>query len=75
MIAKSKVKYLNFTITKAIVNILAEILHVGRAAIDMKLIKWDFSFKAWVRALWVDLGGGAEVKINFFRIWSCCISN
>ena len=23
----------------------------------------------------MDLGGGAEVKTNFFRIWSCCISN
>ena len=34
----SKVKYLNF----AIVNIFAEILHAGRAAIDMKHIERDF---------------------------------
>ena len=45
----------------------AEILHTGRASIDMKHIKRDFSFKAWVRAFWVDLGGGAEVKIKFFQ--------
>ena len=44
----------------------AEILHSDRAAIDMKHIKRDFSLKAWVRACWVDLGGGAEVKIKFF---------
>ena len=46
-----------------IVNIFAEILHTGRAAVD---IKHDFSLKAWVRACWVDLGGGAEVKIKGF---------
>ena len=63
----SKVKYLNFAITKAIVNIFAEILHTGRASIDMKHIKRDFSFKSWVRAFWVDLGGGAEDKIKFFQ--------
>ena len=40
--------YLNFAITKAIVNILAEILHAGRAAIDMKHIKRNLSLKAWV---------------------------
>ena len=40
-------------------------MHTGRAAIDMKHIKRDFSLKAWVRACWVDLGGGAEVKIFF----------
>ena len=62
----SKVKYLNFAITKAINNIFAEILHTGRAAIDMKHIKRDSSLKAWVRAYWEDLGGGAEVKIKFF---------
>ena len=32
----------------------------------MKHIKRDFSLKAWVRACWEDLGGGAEVKIIFF---------
>ena len=45
----------------------AEILHAGRVAIDMKHIKRDFRLKAWVRAPWVDLGGGAEAKINFFQ--------
>ena len=45
----------------------AEILHTGRAAIDMKHSKRDFSLKAWVRACWVDLEGGAEVKIKFFQ--------
>ena len=63
MMPRSKVKYFNFTITKAIVNIFAEVLHAGRAAIDMKHIKRDFSLKAWVRVCWVDLRGGAESKI------------
>ena len=45
----------------------AEIMHTGRAAIDMKHIKRDFSLKAWVRACWVDLGVGAEVKIKLFQ--------
>ena len=44
----------------------ADILHTDRAAIDMKHIKRNFSLKAWVRACWVDLGGGAEIKIKFF---------
>ena len=63
----SKVKYLNFAITKAITNIFAEILHTGRAAIDMKHIKRNFSLKAWVQAWLVDLGDGAEVKIKLFQ--------
>ena len=45
----------------------AEILHTGRAAIDMKHIKRDFSLKAWVQVFWVDLGGGAEAKIKLFQ--------
>ena len=57
------VKDFNFAITKAIVNFFAEILHAGRAAIDMKHIKQDFSLKAWVRVRLVDLGGGAEAKL------------
>ena len=32
----------------------------------MKHIKRDFSLKAWVRASWVDLGGGAEAKTKLF---------
>ena len=32
----------------------------------MKSIKPDFSLKAWVRASWVDLGGGAEVNSLVF---------
>ena len=63
----SKVKYLKFAITKAIVNIFVEMLHAGRAAIDMKHIKRDNSLKAWVQAQWVDLGGGAEAKIKLFQ--------
>ena len=31
----------------------------------MKHIKRAFCLKAWVRACWGDLRGGAEVKINF----------
>ena len=36
----SKVKYLNFAIAKAVVNIFAEILHAGSGAMDMKHIIW-----------------------------------
>ena len=43
----------------------AEILHVGRAAIDMKHINWDFSLKAWVRATGVDFGGGGGQNKTF----------
>ena len=46
--------------------IFAEILHTGRAALDMKHVQRDLSLKDWVRACWVDLGGGVEVKITFF---------
>ena len=60
----SKVKYFYFAITKAIVNIFAEMLHAGRAAIDMKHTIRDVSLKAWVRVLWVDLGDRAEAKIK-----------
>ena len=42
----SKVKYLNFAITKAVVNVFAEILHSYRGAIDMKHIKQDFTILA-----------------------------
>ena len=62
----SKVKNFNVAITKAIVNNFAEILHAGRAAIDMKHINRNFSLKTWVRVRWVDLGGGAEAKIKLF---------
>ena len=41
-----------------------EILHAGRAAIDMKHIKGDFSLNAWVRSPRVNLGGWTEAKIN-----------
>ena len=54
--------------------LFAEILHAGREAVDMKHIKRDFRFKAWVLAPGVDLGGGAKAKFFFFGIWSCCIS-
>ena len=63
-----KGQYLNIAITKAIVNIFAEILHADRAAIDMKHFKSDYSLKAWVSgASWVDLGGGAEAQIKLFQ--------
>ena len=62
----SKVKYLNFAITKAIVNIFAGILLAGRTAIDMKYINRSFSLKVWVRDLVVDFGSGAEAKIKLF---------
>ena len=45
----------------------AEILHAGRAAIDMTHIKRDFSLKAWVRAPGVDFRAGAEAKIKLFQ--------
>ena len=61
------VKYLNFAITEAIVNIFAEILHAGREAIYMKHIKRNFSLKALVQACLVDLGVGAEAKIKLFQ--------
>ena len=50
-----------------IVVFLAEILHAGRGAIDMKHIKWDFSLKAWVPSPGVALGDGAEAKIKLFQ--------
>ena len=44
---RSKVKYLNFAITKPVVNIFfTEIVHADRGAIDMKPIKQYFSLKA-----------------------------
>ena len=61
----SKVKYLNFAITKEVVNFFfffAEILHAGREAIDMKHIKQDFCLKPRVRFPGVDLGGVTEAK-------------
>ena len=45
----------------------SEILHVVRAAIDMKHIKRDLSLNAWARAPGVDFGGGAEAKIKLFQ--------
>ena len=41
----SKVKYLNFEITKSVVNIFTKILHAGRGKIEMKHVKQDFSLK------------------------------
>ena len=63
----SKVKYLNFATTKAIVRVFfAEIWHVDRAAIDMKYFELELSLKSWIRAPWVDLGGRARGKIKLF---------
>ena len=50
-------------ITKTIVNILAERSHADRAAFDIKHVKWDIIFKAWIRVSGVDFRGGAEAKI------------
>ena len=58
----SKVKHLNFAITKAVVNIFAEILHACRVAIDMKHIKQDFSLESWVQSPGVDSGGGTKAR-------------
>ena len=46
---------------------LRNFLQAGREAIDMKHNKQDISFKAWVRAPGVDLGGGAEAKTELFQ--------
>ena len=64
----SKVKYLNFAITKAVVNIFAEILHAGRGAIDTKRIKQELSLKAWVQSPGVDLGDGDMANIQL--VWN-----
>ena len=45
----------------------AEILHTGRAAIDMKDSKRDFSLKSWIRVSGMDLGVGLRPKLNFFQ--------
>ena len=44
---------------------------------EQKIEKYqtDFYFEGLGPITWVDLGGGAKAKINFFGIWSCCISN
>ena len=41
----SKVKYLNFAITKAIVNIFSEVLHAGRAANRYEIYQTEFQFE------------------------------
>ena len=61
-----KGQILNFVIMKAVVNIFADISHAGRAAIDTKRIKGDFSLNVWVRSPRVDLGGRTEAKNNRF---------
>ena len=65
--AGSKVKYFNFAITKSVVDFFTEITHADRGTIDMKYIKGEFSLK--------PLGVGWRPKLNFFRIWPCCISD
>ena len=71
----SKVKYLNVAITQSVANIFTEILHADRGTIDMKHIKQDFNSKAWVGPPGWTKGVGQRPKPNFFRIWSCFISN
>ena len=49
---------------------------VDRGTINMKHIKRDFGSKTCARPPWVDLGDGIKMSnFNFFRTWSCCISN
>ena len=71
----SKVRYLNFDIIKAVVNMCAEMWHAVRGAMDMRHFTQDFRLKAWVQSPGVDLGSGTQgKKITFFGIGSCCIS-
>ena len=48
----SKVKYLNFAITKSVMNFFNEISHADRGTINMKHIKCDFRSKACVGSPW-----------------------
>ena len=59
----SKVKYFNFAITEAVVNIFSKILHAGRGVNDIKHIKRDFSLFNPQGGL----GGGAKAKMKFLR--------
>ena len=71
----SKVRYFDFDIIKAVVNMFAEMWQAVRGAMDMKHFTQDFSLKAWVKSPGVDLGSGTQGKtLTFFGIWSCCIS-
>ena len=55
-------------ITKSVVNILIEILHVNRGKIVMKQKKkQDFSFESHGLIPWVDLGCLADAKNQLFR--------
>ena len=65
-LAESKVKYLNFTITKLSIFLTAT-LHTARGTIDIKHIKQDFSFKV----PWVDVRDLAEAKNQLF--WNTVI--
>ena len=71
----SKLKHLIFVITQQVVNIFTEISHADRGTTDMKYITQDFSLKAHFNPFGWTLGIGQRPKFNFFRIWSCCISN
>ena len=62
----SNVKYLNFAITNAVVNIFAEIMHAGRGAINTKHMKQDFSLRACVQSPGVVLGVDPRPKLTFF---------
>ena len=56
----SKVKYLNFAVTKAVVVIFfTEFLCASRGSIDIKHIRQDFTLKAWVQYPGGGLKGGA----------------
>ena len=49
--AGSKVKYVNFAVTKSVVNI-SETLHADRSKIDIKHIKCDFSSNVSILPPW-----------------------
>ena len=61
----SKVKYLNFAITKSAIDILTRSLQADRETIDMKHINHNFSLKAWPSPLG-GLWGWAEAKNQLF---------
>ena len=58
----SKVKFLNFAITKSVVNIFTEILHADGVTLDMKHINRNFRWNALSDP---NEGGGVGLKFIF----------
>ena len=63
----SKVKYLNFAITKSVDNIFYQNFACRQRNKRLKHIRWDLSFKPWIRSPGRSLGVGPEAEIHFFR--------